>query len=169
MTALDRNAAIVVQLASALPAVAVAQGIPAEIPENMRPITEIIVHCSATPAGRDVSVAELRRWHRARGFADVGYHYVVHLDGTVEAGRPLILAGAHCRGHNARSIGVCYIGGCDSSMNPADTRTPSQRAALRELLTALRRMFPGAVVRGHRDFAAKACPSFDATAEYSTL
>lgn len=134
-----------------------------------RPVTEIIVHCSATPAGRDVGAAQIRRWHLARGFRDIGYHFVIRLDGTVEPGRPLAMQGAHCPGHNAISVGVCYIGGCDSRMNPADTRTPAQREALERLIVRLLRLFPGATVHGHRDFAAKACPSFDATSEYEHL
>lgn len=135
-----------------------------------RRITEVIVHCSATPAGRDVTAADIRRWHKEeRGFADIGYHFVVRLDGRVECGRRLSVAGAHCRGHNSRSVGVCYVGGIGSDGRPADTRTPAQRQALLGLLTALRRRFPGASIHGHRDFAAKACPSFDATAEYRNL
>ncbi len=135
-----------------------------------RRITEVIVHCSATPAGRDVTAADMRRWHKEeRGFADIGYHFVVRLDGKVECGRPLDVAGAHCRGHNSRSVGVCYVGGIGSDGRPADTRTPAQRQALLGILTALRRRFPVAVIHGHRDFAAKACPSFDATAEYRNL
>lgn len=135
-----------------------------------RPITELIVHCSATPAGRDVTASDIRRWHREeRGFADIGYHFVVRLDGKVECGRPLAVVGAHCRGHNSRSVGVCYVGGIGSDGRPADTRTPAQRQALLGLLTALRRRFPGASIHGHRDFAAKGCPSFDATAEYRNL
>ena len=135
-----------------------------------RPVTELIVHCSATPAGRDVTAADIRRWHKEeRGFADIGYHFVVRLDGKVECGRPLANIGAHCRGHNSRSVGVCYVGGINSHGRPADTRTPAQRKALLGLLTALRRRFPGASIHGHRDFAPKACPSFDATAEYRNL
>lgn len=135
-----------------------------------RRITEVIVHCSATPAGRDVTAADIRRWHKEeRGFADIGYHFVVRLDGRVECGRRLSVAGAHCRGHNSRSVGVCYVGGIGSDGRPADTRTPAQRQALLGLLTALRRRFPSASIHGHRDFAAKACPSFDATAEYRSL
>lgn len=135
-----------------------------------RLITELIVHCSATPAGRDVTASDIRRWHKEeRGFADIGYHFVVRLDGRVECGRPMAVVGAHCRGHNSRSVGVCYVGGIGSDGRPADTRTPAQRQALLGLLTALRRRFPGASIHGHRDFAPKACPSFDATAEYRTL
>lgn len=127
----------------------------------MRKIDQIIIHCSATPEGRNVTVADIDRWHRARGFQGIGYHYVVYLDGTIAAGRDEQLAGAHCRGHNQRSIGVCYVGGCDVAMRPKDTRTPAQRAALRRLVSELQQRYPGATVHGHREFAAKACPSFD--------
>ncbi|MDE6498885.1 MAG: N-acetylmuramoyl-L-alanine amidase [Muribaculaceae bacterium] len=135
----------------------------------MRKINEIIVHCTATPAGRRVTAAEVDRWHRQRGFNGIGYHYLVGIDGSVEKGRPVEVAGAHCQGHNMASIGVAYAGGLNSQGRPADTRTPEQRRALRELITALRKRFPQARVRGHRDFAAKACPCFDATAEYASL
>jgi N-acetylmuramoyl-L-alanine amidase len=134
-----------------------------------RNITEIIVHCSATPQGRDVSAADIDRWHRQRGFACIGYHYVVRLDGSVETGRCESKIGAHCLGHNANSIGVCYIGGCDANMNPKDTRTAAQKSALTSLLRTLRNRYPKAKIHAHRDFAAKACPSFDATAEYATI
>lgn len=133
----------------------------------MRKITEIIVHCTATPRGRDVSVSEVDAWHRARGFRCVGYHYLVRLDGTVERGRPEEETGAHCLGHNSRSIGVCYAGGVEADgRTPADTRTEAQRAALKRLIGELRRRYPGASVHGHREFAAKACPCFDAGKEY---
>ncbi|MBD5366677.1 MAG: N-acetylmuramoyl-L-alanine amidase [Bacteroides sp.] len=135
----------------------------------MRPIDMIIVHCTATPAGRRVSVTDVDRWHRERGFDGIGYHYLIGLDGTVHEGRPIEKVGAHCLGKNSRSIGVCYVGGLNAAMKPADTRTPAQRRALVELLRQLRRQFPGAVIRGHRDFAAKDCPCFDATKEYSTI
>lgn len=134
----------------------------------MRKITEIIVHCSATPAGKDFGVADIDRWHRARGFRRIGYHYVVRLDGSVEPGRPESEQGAHCLGHNARSIGVCYIGGLASDgRTPRDTRTPAQKESLARLIADLRRRHPGATVHGHREFAAKACPCFDAAREYS--
>lgn len=130
----------------------------------------IIVHCSATPEGRDVTAADIDRWHRQRGFAKIGYHYVVRLDGTVERGRPEGTVGAHCHGKNGCSIGVCYIGGvARDGRTPKDTRTPAQRAALVRLLRELKRRYPAAKICGHRDFAAKACPSFDATAEYRAL
>lgn len=133
----------------------------------MRKITEIIIHCTATPEGRDVTVGQVTQWHRARGFRTIGYHYLVSLDGTVHAGRAPEEVGAHCLGHNARSIGVCYVGGLDrDTLRPKDTRTASQRKALAELVARLRRRFPGATVHGHREFAAKACPCFDVRREF---
>ena len=127
----------------------------------MRKITEIIIHCSATPAGRNFTVQDLDRWHRARGFSSIGYHYVIYLDGSIHPGRPVDDIGAHCLGHNAHSIGVCYIGGLDAdTLEPADTRTPGQRAALRELTAKLQEQYPGATVHGHNEFADKACPCF---------
>lgn len=137
----------------------------------MRTINEIIIHCSATPEGQNVTATDIRRWHTVgNGWSDIGYHFVVRLDGTVEPGRPLAQTGAHCRGHNARSVGICYIGGLAADgRTPKDTRTPAQRAALLTLLKELKQQFPGAAIHGHRDFAAKACPSFDATAEYAGL
>lgn len=135
----------------------------------MRAIDMIIIHCTATPAGRDVTVADVDRWHRERGFNGIGYHYLVGLDGRIHEGRDIEKSGAHCKGLNSRSIGVCYVGGLDCSLTPADTRTESQRRALVELLTGLKRRFPGAEIRSHCDFAAKACPCFDATAEYRNL
>lgn len=132
----------------------------------MRKIDEIIIHCSATPEGRDHSVADITAWHRARGFRTIGYHYLVHIDGRVERGRPESEIGAHCLGHNARSIGVCYVGGLASDCKtPKDTRTPEQRRMLRELVKGLQRKYRGAKVYGHRDFAAKACPCFDVATE----
>lgn len=132
----------------------------------MRKIDEIIIHCSATPEGRDHSVADVTAWHRARGFRTIGYHYLVHIDGRVERGRPESEIGAHCQGHNARSIGVCYVGGLASDCKtPKDTRTPEQRRMLRELVKGLQRKYRGAKVYGHRDFAAKACPCFDVATE----
>lgn len=135
----------------------------------MRTINEIIIHCTATPEGREVTVEELRRWHRAKGWADVGYHYVIYLDGSVHEGRPVRQAGAHTSGHNAHSIGVCYVGGCDAKMQPKDTRTALQKASMLNLLKKLLTLYPGATLHGHREYAAKACPSFDVKEEYKEL
>lgn len=135
----------------------------------MRQIKEIIVHCADTPEGRDDKAADIKRWHKAQGWSDIGYHYVIDLDGTIEPGRPLETAGAHCTGHNANSIGICYIGGCDKDMKPKDTRTEEQKASLITLLKYLVAKYPGAKIYGHKDFAQKACPSFDAKKEYEDL
>lgn len=135
----------------------------------MRAIKKIIVHCADTPEGRDDRAADIRRWHKAQGWNDIGYHYVVDLDGTIEPGRPIEKAGAHCTGHNADSIGVCYIGGCDKKMQPKDTRTDAQKASLLLLLKYLVAKYPGVTIYGHRDFANKSCPSFDAKKEYEEL
>ena len=135
----------------------------------MRTINSIIIHCTATKPLAHINVNDVRRWHRERGFNDIGYHYLVLVDGTVEVGRPLNETGAHCKGHNAHSIGICYVGGLNDKGKPADTRTPAQRAALCNLLITLKRQYPNAIIYGHRDFAAKACPCFDATAEYAYL
>ena len=136
----------------------------------MRRITQIIIHCSATPEGRHYTVADIDRWHRARGFRQIGYHYVIYRDGTIHIGRPLNEAGAHCQGHNAHSISICYIGGlAKDGRTPKDTRTPEQRNSLRTLLHQLREDYPLATIHGHYEFAPKACPCFDAASEYQDL
>lgn len=136
----------------------------------MRAVNEIIVHCTATPEGRPVSVAEIRSWHKARGWSDIGYHFVVHLDGRVESGRPVAQVGAHVANRNARTIGVAYVGGVDKAGKPKDTRTALQRAALDKLLRRLLSQYPAiTLISGHRDYANKACPSFDARKEYASL
>lgn len=136
----------------------------------MRTITEIIVHCAATPDGKDFTVEDIDRWHKQRGFKKIGYHYVIYRDGTYHAGRAESEVGAHCTGHNKNSIGVCYIGGCASDgKTPKDTRTVAQKTALEALLRTLKAKYPNASIRGHRDYANKACPSFDATKEYSNI
>ena len=135
----------------------------------MRSIDKIIVHCSATREGQHVTVQQIRQWHLQRNFADIGYHYVIYLDGTVHKGRPLEKAGAHCKGYNAHSIGICYVGGLDRQGKPKDTRTAAQKAALLSLIRELMQRFPRATVHGHREFANKACPCFDAKKEYSQV
>ncbi len=135
----------------------------------MRKITKIIVHCTATWPSNCIGITDIDRYHRSRGFDGVGYHFIVRIDGTIECGRPLERIGAHCRGQNACSIGVAYVGGLDASGKPTDTRTSEQRKALLLLLTKLRQRFPQAAIHSHRDFAATACPCFDATKEYAAL
>ena len=131
----------------------------------MRTIDEIIIHCSATPEGRNYTAADIDRWHRQRGFNGIGYHYVILLDGSIEQGRLLVQVGAHCVGHNVHSIGICYIGGLAADgKTPKDTRTPQQRESMTMLLRNLHRHWPAATIHGHCEFAAKACPSFDVQA-----
>lgn len=126
----------------------------------MRKITEIIIHCSATIEGKDFTVKDIDRWHKQRGFKTVGYHFVIRLDGTIEQGRPLEMIGAHCTGHNAHTIGICYIGGLDSSGKPKDTRSQAQKDVLWSLVKSLQKKYPGATLHGHNEFANKACPCF---------
>lgn len=136
----------------------------------MRKINEIIVHCSATPEGRNVTVKQIDKWHKDRGFQKIGYHYVIYLDGSIHEGRKEEEIGAHTVGHNANSIGICYIGGCaKDGRTPKDTRTEAQKNALCDLLRRLVIKYPKATIHGHREFANKACPSFDAAKEYAII
>ena len=119
----------------------------------MRTITLIIIHCSATPEGKSLGFEECRRDHvMHRHFRDIGYHYYITRDG----------AGAHCRGHNSHSVGICYEGGLDADGNPADTRTDAQKRALSVLADRLKARFPKALIVGHHELnPEKACPCFD--------
>ena len=136
----------------------------------MRAINKIILHCSATPEGRHTTVEDIRLWHKQRGWSDIGYHYVVYLDGTVHEGRPIERSGAHVFGLNKNSIGICYVGGVDkNNLKAKDTRTPEQIMALDLLLGSLLDDFKGATLHGHNEFADKACPSFDVQDEYRYL
>lgn len=137
---------------------------------NKRNIKELIVHCSATPEGKDFTVNDIRKWHLARGFSDVGYHYVIYRDGSIHVGRNESVSGAHCTGHNTISIGICYIGGlATDGKTPKDTRTPAQKASLLKLLKELKAKYPKAKIYPHYKFAAKACPSFNAEEEYKNI
>lgn len=149
----------------------------------MRPINLLVVHCSATPAARDIGVNEIRGWHKANGWNDIGYHYVIRRDGTVETGRAEAIAGAHVSGHNAKSIGVCLVGGVKPDMTPEANFTPAQFIALEQLLRQLKGRFPTARICGHRDLSpdrngdgkvtpgewVKACPTFDVPAWWAGL
>lgn len=135
-----------------------------------RTITEIIVHCTATPEGKDFTVDDIRRWHKEQGWSDIGYHYVIYRDGSIHEGRNVKYSGAHCTGHNANSIGVVYIGGVSKDGKTAkDTRTKAQKMALLQVMRTLRAAYPSARIYGHRDFAKKDCPSFDAREEYKSV
>ena len=138
----------------------------------MRSITLIVIHCSAVRTNQTSSVAQIDTWHRQRGFKlGIGYHYVVRRNGQIEQGRPEWMVGAHCKNHNKYSIGVCYEGGLNCLDLPADTRTPEQKAALRQLLTELHSRYPRAVIVGHHDLhPMKDCPCIESvTKEYADL
>lgn len=136
----------------------------------MRIINHIIIHCSAVKPTQQSGVREIDIWHRARGWKGCGYHYVIRRDGTIEIGRQLPEVGAHCQYYNRHSIGICYEGGLDVDGHPADTRTEAQRRAMRTLLEELHAQFPNAMIVGHNVFnTMKACPCFNALAEYQDL
>ena len=129
----------------------------------MRTITLIIIHCSATPESKSLSFEECRRDHIThRHFRDIGYHYYITRDGVVHKGRPVEKPGAHCKGHNSHSIGICYEGGLDADRRPKDTRTEAQKRSMASLLCDLQKRFPKALVVGHHDLnPQKACPCFE--------
>lgn len=137
--------------------------------KSRRKINKIIVHCTATKEGIDYTVNDVRKWHLGRGYSDIGYHYLIYRDGSVHNGRDVDIIGAHCSGYNSNSIGVCYVGGLDKKGDPKDTRTEAQKESLLRLLTELRSLYPDAKIHSHKDFANKACPSFDATKEYKNI
>ena len=131
-------------------------------------VSLLIIHCRATLPGQRVSVQDIDRWHRQRGFDCIGYHFYITVDGTIWTGRPLSQVGAHCKGYNAHSIGICYEGGLDEEGRPCDTRTLLQKAALVALINKLRELYPAADVVGHNDLNLhKACPCFSAVEEYN--
>lgn len=165
-------------------AATLAKLIPLRLKKSRRTIDEIIIHCTATPEGKDYDIETIRSWHLARGFSDIGYHYIIDRYGHVHTGRDVDISGAHCSGHNAHSIGIAYIGGCVAGGKTAkDTRTLTQKAALLSLLIDMRKLYPKAVILGHRDTSPdlngngivepcewqKECPSFDAAKEYARL
>lgn len=139
--------------------------------KSKRRIDEIVVHCTASKPNVDLNVADVRKMHKKQGWSDIGYHYLIRLDGRIENGRDVDTIGAHVEGHNAHTIGVCYVGGLDKNGNPYDTRTENQKASLLSLLIDLKKLYPKAVIKGHRDYPKvnKACPCFNAIQEYIRL
>lgn len=150
---------------------------------SRRRIDLILVHCTATPEGKDYTVDQIREWHtlpkpKGYGWSDIGYHYVVYRDGSVHLGRDVDIAGAHCEGYNSNSIGIVYVGGLENipgkplaELPDKDTRTDAQKLSLLDLLVKLRRLYPTAVIAGHRNYdrKGKRCPSFDAKTEYRDI
>jgi N-acetylmuramoyl-L-alanine amidase len=128
----------------------------------MRAIHKIIIHCTATREGDDISVDTIRRWHLARGWSDIGYHYVIDIKGNINAGRPIELIGAHCKGENKYSIGVAYVGGVEADgVTPKDTRTKAQKDSIIRLVKKLKGCYPDVNIHGHNEFSNKACPSYN--------
>lgn len=126
---------------------------------------KIIIHCSATRPSQDkVDVKEIRRWHvDERGWSDIGYHFVIKRDGTLEKGRSENLVGAHTVGENHDSIGICLVGGIEqNSMEPEENFTENQFKTLHDLLAKLKVKYGNKIrIFGHNDFdKKKACPSF---------
>lgn len=134
----------------------------------MRKIDMIVIHCAATKPSMDIGMKEINLWHRQRGFFNIasglaiGYHYVIRRDGTVENGRPVSEAGAHAKGYNAHSIGICLVGGIDKDGNPQNNFTKPQWKALKELVLKLKKAYniKKDKIIGHNQVAAKACPCF---------
>ena len=140
-----------------------------EVMKSKRAINLIVVHSTATQEGKDYSVDWLRQLHKSKGYTDIGYHYVVYRDGTLHLGRNIDKQGAHAKGHNVGSIGIVYIGGVDANGKAKDTRTQAQKNTLLALLKTLRKYYPKASIKGHRDVNSTACPSFDAKNEYKDI
>ena len=138
---------------------------------NEREFKYIIIHSSGTMQGTPFVAQDIDDMHKHRGWAGIGYNFVIDLDGKVELGRSLTLQGAHCKaqGRNNDSIGICYIGGIDCEYDECDTRTPQQKLAMEAVLQTLKAVWPDAEICGHRDFADTACPSFNASRYYKDI
>lgn len=127
----------------------------------MRQVTEIIIHCAATKPSMDIGAAEIKEWHLAKGWSDIGYHYVIRRNGQIENGRNKDVPGAHTQGHNANSIGICLVGGINDEGDAANNFTKAQWSTLARLVRILKVDFSRASIHGHNEFSPKACPSFN--------
>ena len=143
-----------------------------------REIKQIHIHCSATKEGLAITADEIRKWHLARGWSDIGYHYIIGFQ-QIEFGRPLAKMPASARGHNKHAAAICYIGGLDENGKPKDTRTERQKELLIKMIKQLKHIYPKATIHGHRELSVdrdgdgvekhewmKSCPCFDAELEY---
>lgn len=135
----------------------------------MRTLKRIILHCTATPEGKHFDVATIRKWHLERGWKDIGYHYVIYLDGTLKEGRPIEQVGAHTKDHNKDSVGIVYVGGVDAKGKAKDTMTQEQETTMVNLIKALREEYGELSLHGHNEFANKACPSFNVKTKFNWL
>lgn len=141
------------------------------IEENHREIKYIAIHCAATKPSMVVPISRIREWHLARGFKDVGYHFYIRRDGSVEYGRPIKDTGAHVKDYNSVSIGICYEGGINENGDAEDNRTVDQLKTMTRLVKELNKEYPDAIIKGHKDFpnVSKACPSFDVAKWLKTI
>jgi len=130
---------------------------------SLKSVKYLVIHCSATPPQMDIDVSDIRRWHLDRGWSDVGYHYIITRTGSLQTGRGIDTRGAHVKGHNSHSLGICLVGGVDIEGEPDNNFTSDQFETLHGLLGWLKNGFPDAKILGHRDFegVSKACPSMD--------
>ena len=136
----------------------------------MREINKIIIHCTKTREGQDISVDTVRKWHvEDNGWSDIGYHFFIDIKGNLHDGRDITRKGAHTLGENDDSIGIAYAGGVSDDLAWKDTRNKEQKETLLFLLTYLKTLFPKVEIYGHRDFSANECPSFDAREEYKHI
>lgn len=131
--------------------------------QTTRKINELIVHCADTYARMDIGVDDIRKWHvEERKWKDIGYHFVIKRDGTIQTGRDIKLAGAHVAGRNANSIGICLVGGKGDNNKPENNFTDRQFSSLGSLLRGLKAEYPNATIHGHNEFdKGKTCPNFD--------
>lgn len=149
----------------------------------MRKITHIVIHCTATIQGKEITVKDVDSWHREKGWKGIGYHYLIGLNGCIEKGREEEKIGAHVKGYNRNTIGIAYVGGLNKRLAAKDTRTRKQKRALKDLIKKLKEKYPEAEIVGHRDFSkdlnkngviepfefVKMCPCFNVKKEYSSL
>lgn len=135
-----------------------------QLKKSKRQINHLVVHCTATKENYPFTAKDIDQWHKTKGWKGIGYNYVIDLDGTIEIGRDVDLIPAQVEGWNAHAIGLVYVGGLDkNTLKPKDTRTLQQKESMRNLLSALKSLYPNAKILGHRDFpnVKKACPCFD--------
>ena len=135
----------------------------------MREINRIILHCTATKEGAHYDVNTIRSWHLQRNFSDIGYHYVIYLDGSINLGRPVFKQGAHVKSENKDSIGIAYVGGLDLDGKPKDTMTAMQEIGFLQLFNSLNTTFGKLSLHGHNEYSNKACPSFIVKDKYEFL
>lgn len=125
-----------------------------------RYIDLFVIHCTYTYEKMDIGAKEVTQWHKDKGWSDCGYHFVIRKDGTIEKGRDLNRVGAHAKGYNTGSIGICYVGGRTDDNKPVDDRTPEQKKTLAALIINLQTEYPDADIKGHNELSSKSCPNF---------